>query len=194
MDGSQNCEIDMASKVDADERDVLREAYADVVPLSDRERVAPPGPPPCSSPLYDEDVEVLRELAELVDGDALFDAFPHSEEHRQWAAEGTQAGLVDRLASGEFPYQAHIDLHGRTRSEARRELIGFMSESRKRSHRCILVVHGRGNRSKNGEAVLRNSLHKWLSRGVLDRGVMAFSTALGVDGGGGATSVLLTES
>lgn len=177
------------------EDELLREAYQDVVPLEPekRERVRPPRPEPHTGERYDEDSEILEELDALVEGDAPFDSFPHKEEYRQWAAAGVHQVVVDRLADGDIPYQAHIDLHGHTREEAREALERFLKESIALGRTSVLVVHGRGKRSPEGRAVLRTAVHSWLRRGALGRLVAAYTTARAVDGGGGATYVLLTE-
>ena len=176
--------------------DLLREAYQDVVPLEPekRERVRPPAPEPATGPHYDEDEETLEELDAIANGDAPFDSFPHKEEYRQWAADGVHQVVVDRLADGDIPFQAHLDLHGLTRDEARDALERFLKESIALGRNSVLVVHGRGKGSPDGKAVLRNAVHSWLRRGALGRLVVAYTTARAVDGGGGATYVLLKES
>lgn len=175
------------------DEEVLREAFADVVPLEpgERERVTPRPRAASTGVHYDEDAEILEELDALVAGEAPFDSFPHSDEHVQWASEDCVHGVLERLADGEIPFQAHIDLHGRTRAEARIELERFLKESQARNLTCVLVVHGRGKGSPDGKPVLRTAIHSWMKRGAIGRLVLAFSTALGVDGGSGATYVLL---
>ena len=87
--------------------------------------------------------------------------------------------------------QAHLDLHGMVRAEARAAVERFLRSSRFAGKRCVIVVHGRGLRSPGGEPVLKKALVRWLSRGALAKQVLAFTSTLSYDGGGGAMYVLL---
>ena len=56
----------------------------------------------------------------------------------------------------------------------------------------MLVIHGRGQNSEGGTAVLRPALAEWLAGAAAARvGVMAFAPAPARAGGVGATVVLL---
>jgi DNA-nicking Smr family endonuclease len=57
----------------------------------------------------------------------------------------------------------------------------------------VLIIHGRGRRSKDQIPVLKERLKVWLSRGRVGRGVLAFCTARPADGGAGALYVLLRK-
>jgi DNA-nicking Smr family endonuclease len=56
--------------------------------------------------------------------------------------------------------------------------------------RCVLVIHGRGRHSET-EPILKEALLDWLAEPPVGSLVLAFSSALGRDGGVGATYVLL---
>ena len=56
--------------------------------------------------------------------------------------------------------------------------------------RCVLVIHGRGRHSET-EPILKEALLGWLAEPPVGPLVLAFSNALGGDGGVGATYVLL---
>ena len=144
------------------------------------------------APRRDDDTEALAELADLVEGRAYFD-ITNSDEFIEGIAHGLDRRLLRRLRRGYFSVQAHIDLHGRTRKEAREVLPGFIAESRKRGRRCVLIVHGRGLNSKDQIPVLKESLKVWLTRGAMSRSVLAFCTARPPDGGAGAVYVLLRK-
>lgn len=84
--------------------------------------------------------------------------------------------------------QATIDLHGQTRDEAWNTLDLFVENSLKRGLKKILIIHGKGNHTGEGESVLGPLVktyieqHKHLgARGHPDRTM----------GGSGATWVLL---
>ncbi len=115
-------------------------------------------------------------------------------ERRGEMCAGLAAGIdrrhLQRLKRGEPEAEYEIDLHGRTRSEARGDVAGAIDEARGAGARCLLVIHGRGAGSA-GSAVLKEALVGWLSSPPLAGRVMAFASALPEDGGPGATYVLL---
>lgn len=175
---------------------LLEEAYANVKPLAanDRQRVSPPPPKQGTGKHFDEDMEALAHLEGLVDGNLHFDPFPYSDEYVEWAADDATPDIKKRLASGEFPLENDFDLHGMTRREAREAIETYLTKCMRLSQSCVLVVHGRGNRSPDGIGVLRRALHFWLRKGALSKQILAFTTALAIDGGSGATYILLRKS
>lgn len=153
-------------------------------------RVGAPPPDPNRKPPKSDDAEVLASLADLCGGDGPFD-ISDSDEYIEGLGDGIDRRILKRLQNGEYAVQAHLDLHGATREEAR-ELVGrFMVESRRAGRRCVLIVHGRGLHSKDQIPVLKSSLRGWLERGQIARTVLAFATARPSDGGAGAVYVLL---
>ena len=153
-------------------------------------RVGGPPPAPRKPPPPSDDAEVLASLTDLCDGDGPFD-ISDSDEYIEGLAGGADRRLLRRLRAGEYAIQAHLDLHGATREEAKERVGRFIVESRRASRRCVLIVHGRGLHSKDQIPVLKSSLRGWLERGQLARSVLAFATARPTDGGAGAVYVLL---
>jgi DNA-nicking Smr family endonuclease len=153
-------------------------------------RVASPPPDVTPPPRKSEDAEVLAELADLCGGDGPFD-IADSDEYIEGLADGIDRRLLKRLRAGEYAVQAHVDLHGLTREDARERVARFLTESRRAGRRCVLVVHGRGLHSKDQIPVLKQAVRTWLERGQTARAVLAFTTARPVDGGAGAVYVLL---
>lgn len=137
-----------------------------------------------------EDAEAYAQLSDLVDGTGNFD-ISDTDEYIEGIAAGLDRRLLARLRRGDFAIQGHVDLHGMTRDEARIRVEGFLHESRLRSRRCVLIVHGRGLNSKDQIPVLKESVRIWLTRGRISRSVLAFATARPTDGGAGAVYVLL---
>ena len=140
--------------------------------------------------LSKDDAEVLASLADLCTGEGPFD-ITDSDEYVEGIAEGLDRRILKRLRGGEYAVQAHLDLHGRTREEARDAVARFLLESRRVGRRCVLIVHGRGNHSKDQIPVLKQAVRSWLERGQISRLVLAFTTARPHDGGAGAMYVLL---
>lgn len=178
-------------RVDDDEA-TFRQAMAGVTPLEDEPRVdaersgAPPAAP------LDAEAEAYARLADLVAGTGPFD-IADTTEHVEGRAHGVDRRLLRRLRRGDFSLQAHLDLHGLTRDEARDAVESFVARSRTLGRRCVLLVHGRGLNSRDQVPVLKPALVSWLSRGRLGRQVLAFATARPTDGGAGALYVLLRK-
>jgi DNA-nicking Smr family endonuclease len=149
---------------------------------------APPTPAPRKRP--SDDAEVLAQLADLCGGDGPFD-IADSDEYIEGLADGIDRRLLKRVRAGEYAVQAHVDLHGATREEARDRVARFILESRRAGRRCVLIVHGRGLHSKDSIPVLKQAVRSWLERGQIARSVLAFATARPTDGGAGAVYVLL---
>jgi len=82
-----------------------------------------------------------------------------------------------------------IDLHGLTQDEAWDKLDNFFRISRSRGHEKVLIIHGKGNHSKN-EGVLRELCRRYIE-------YCTFAGASGCNsaskGGSGATWVLLKK-
>ena len=82
---------------------------------------------------------------------------------------------------------AFIDLHGLTQDEAWEKLDEFFRKSRGRGFEKLLLIHGKGNHSKN-EGVLRELCRKYIENCPF-AGASGGSSAS--NGGSGATWVLL---
>ncbi|RME21815.1 MAG: DNA mismatch repair protein MutS, partial [Deltaproteobacteria bacterium] len=117
-----------------------------------------------------------------------------SDEVVEGIAAGVDAEILPRLRRGDFSVQAHLDLHGLTRDEAREKVAQFIDTSLAMGRRCVLIIHGRGRGSKDKQPVLKQSLCRWLTRSSLRKKVLAFTTARPCDGGAGAIYVLLRKS
>jgi DNA-nicking Smr family endonuclease len=140
--------------------------------------------------LSDHEREVLRELDALVSGETPF-ALVEGDEYHEGRASGVDPRVVRRLHRGEFSIQAELDLHGVDAQSAHALVDRLCADAHARGLRVVKIVHGRGRNSPGGEAVLRPSLPRWLSRGPTGKLVLAWSTAPQTDGGAGATYVLL---
>ncbi len=174
-----------------DEADEYLQAMADVEPLTGGRVLAAKEPRP--KPMLaeeDDDVLVMRQLDDLVHGETPFD-FADTDEYIEAHVTGIDRRLVRKLKRGEFSYQAHLDLHGLNREQARDAVAEFIRAAQHDSKRCVLIIHGRGSRSKDNIPVLKNKLAAWLTRGAIGRRVLAYASAKSYDGGTGAVYVLL---
>jgi DNA-nicking Smr family endonuclease len=150
-------------------------------------RRAAPKPPPQARFTRADQAEVLRESlmppadeAMLSTGDELSFRRPHVPE-----------SVLMKLRRGEFAVDAEIDLHGMNAAEAKAALREFVGAAIERHMSCVRVIHGKGRRSGPRGPVLKNIVSHWLQRA---NDVVAFGSARAVDGGSGATYVLLRKT
>lgn len=101
---------------------------------------------------------------------------------------GLSRMTLRKLRRGTWPAQDSLDLHGNTTGAARKLLQQFLQDATHRGLRCVLVIHGKGLNSQDGEGVLRKLTRHWLTQ---HSQVLAFCNAQPRDGGSGAAVVLL---
>jgi DNA-nicking Smr family endonuclease len=175
-----------------EERRLFFEAMAGVVPL-DRSRYVDPQPTALRSlpggsedPSTDAVVTALTELVASGKGYAVAD----TPEYIEGTGYGVDPSLPAALHRGRFAIQDHVDLHGLSAREAKAAFDAFLESAVRRGLRGVLVVHGRGLRSPAGP-VLKSKVALWLGSGRWRKMVLAWSSARPIDGGAGATYVLL---
>ena len=93
-----------------------------------------------------------------------------------------------RLAQGQHPIEARLDLHGMTAAQAERHLSRFIGTAAGEGKRCVLVITGKG---ANNNGVLKRLVPIWLKSPPLGAAVLAISQAIPTDGGDGALYVML---
>jgi DNA-nicking Smr family endonuclease len=84
-----------------------------------------------------------------------------------------------------------IELHGLTREQAEHVVSSAIATARRSRVRKVLIVHGKGEHSHKGIAVLRYEMANFLLNPAHAATVLAFAPADLRDGGEGATVVLL---
>jgi DNA-nicking Smr family endonuclease len=181
-----------------DDEALFLQATVGVVPLP-----AGPQPPlmisddsPARGRLPDpeaDDDAVRTELQALVRGEIRF-TLADTQDFIEGAVADLDRRTRLRLRRGDFAVQGHLDLHGLNSEDAHEALKGFIRHGQLSGKRCLLVIHGKGRNSRDGEPVLKLQMSRWLSRGAIGREVLAFCTAQPADGGGGALYVLLRRS
>ncbi len=155
--------------------------------------VAPRAPRGAPESFWHPDLDAIDELRAIVSGEAPFD-LSDGDEFIEGRAAGVSQDIVRKLRRGDFAVQGHVDLHGLTREEAKRDVEAFLRAARNGGKRCVLVVHGRGLHSKDQLPVLKDALRTWLQTARFSRHVLAFATARPADGGAGAVYVLLRRA
>lgn len=167
---------------DDEETRLFREAMKGVRPLGGGPRHSAHRAPPSPRPLQLE-ADERAVLAEMMEG-PLTDI----GEELSFRAPGLQDAVFRRLRRGVYRVGLELDLHGMRADEARRAIVDFLAECRRRDVRCARIIHGKGLRSKGQGPVLKQRLDGWLRR---RDDVLAFTSARPEHGGTGAVYVLL---
>jgi DNA-nicking Smr family endonuclease len=122
---------------------------------------------------------------------------------RRYIAEST--GLDHRLAgdgvvnhrsarkmdTGKYEVDAVLDLHGQTEEQACSRFCEFIKRGFEERKRMLLVITGKGRKSPDRQAVLREALHKWVNYPEVKSCILRFSHAAARHGGMGAYYILL---
>lgn len=148
------------------------------------ERIKPDVPVPCPD---DTDNE---HFSNLISGNIDFD-LEYSDEFMFGHVCGIDSKIFQKLKSGAYSCEAHIDLHGMTAEQAFDNLMFFVRESFLQGHRCLLAVTGKGKNSPGGFPILKREIYDWLTRDPFRRVILAFCTTQPKDGGSGAIYILL---
>jgi DNA-nicking Smr family endonuclease len=164
----------------------FHEAMADVTPLRATERIEPiPKMTPARALQRERDEQSV--LQELLDHDHDLAELETGEE-LLFLRPGYQKRLLRRLRQGQFSAVDSIDLHHMNLETAGKVLLDFLEQAFEQHFGCVRVVHGKGLRSK-GLPLLKNMTNRMLRKHPR---VVAFASCRPVDGGTGATNVLLT--
>lgn len=103
---------------------------------------------------------------------------------------GIQEGVFRKLRLGKYPIQARLDLHRRTLTQAREEILAFFKQCLRLELRTVMIVHGKGERS-NPPALIKSYVAYWLPQ-IND--VQCMHSTQQYHGGTGAVYVLLKKS
>ncbi len=158
-----------------------------VTPLAPQRRADVAVPRPAPLPRQRE-ADERAALQEALSDDVDIESLLLTDDGLSFRRSGVGPDVVTRLRRGHWAIQSQIDLHGLTREEARVALADYVRQSRRRGHRCVRVVHGKGHGSPGRQPVLKAKVQRWLAQ-MSD--VLAFAQASGPQGGAGALIVLL---
>ncbi|WP_437645039.1 Smr/MutS family protein [Sorangium sp. So ce362] len=150
------------------------------------ERAAPP------TIVADPDEEARSRMRSLVIEGIKFETTDDSEriEGRRLDVDPRE---LRRLRRARYAVDGTLDLHGLRLEAAREAVEAFVCKRQRDGDRVVAIVHGKGNHSPGGHAVLRGEIAAWLGNGRVARHVAAFTTAPDVEGGAGAVLVLLAR-
>jgi DNA-nicking Smr family endonuclease len=149
---------------------------------------ARPRPPAIARQRLQDEAAVLQEaVSDDFDVESLLD----TDEGLSYRRFDIPPEVVKKLRRGVWALQAHLDLHGLRRDEAREALGQFLREAERQGLRCVRIVHGKGHGSPGREPVLKAKVKTWLAQ---RESVLAYTHARACDGGHGALVVLLGPS
>ncbi|WP_437597276.1 Smr/MutS family protein [Sorangium sp. So ce590] len=150
------------------------------------ERAAPP------TIVADPDEEARSRMRSLVIEGIKFETTDDSEriEGRRLDVDPRE---LRRLRRARYAVDGTLDLHGLRLEAAREAVEAFVCKRQRDGDRVVAIVHGKGNHSPGGHAVLRGEIAAWLGNGRVARHVAAFTTAPDAEGGAGAVLVLLAR-
>ncbi|HIC8862526.1 TPA: DNA endonuclease SmrA [Aeromonas hydrophila] len=173
-----------------DELSLFRNEVADVRPIrNDHIRLQTAGSSPTDAQLARRQAATAEQLTlDHPSMEAVEMLDPHAIVG--FKRDGVQEGVYKKLRLGKYELQASLDLHQKTLNEARQSLVQFIADCELRDIRCLLILHGKGERS-TPRALLKSYVSAWLPQLPA---VMAIHSAERRHGGGGALYVLLRKS
>jgi DNA-nicking Smr family endonuclease len=164
-------------------------AVGRVQPVKGPQRVEHAHRPPLPEPRQrelDEQAALAEALSDEVDVESLL----LTDDGLGFRRSSIPPDVLTKLRKGHWAIQRQLDLHGLRRDEARESLSAFIREAHQHSHRCVRVIHGKGNGSPGKQPVLKSKVQRWLAQ---RQEVIAFAQASGPQGGAGALIVLLAS-
>lgn len=177
----------MPKDVSEEDKALFRKMMEDVKPLNQKAKVSYKTVPTPRQP-YSREQEKTA-----IPSYNLSDAYPNTV-HADSILSYHQASLPFRrfrqLKLGQIPWEARLDLHGLSLSEAKSQLCQFIEQQIQLGHRSLLIIHGKG--SRQGESpILKNHVNHWLRQFPQ---VLAFHSTLPRDGGSGSLYVLIKRA
>lgn len=112
----------------------------------------------------------------------------HDQDDSRYLRAGHGTDILRDLKRGKWPIGASLDLHGSTLEDARERFERFLASCLTHDVKCVRIVHGKGYGSRNGDAVLKTTVRRWLTQ-VAE--VIAYTECTEAEGGSGAVQVLL---
>lgn len=164
---------------DETDRELFRAAMGNVTPLPAPNRATPhrPAPKHYPTPAATLAAHLPDNLSDFADG----------EVPAEFLSNG-YSRLALRKARRSLTAQTRLDLHGYLTDAARKRLQTFLHDAVQKGLRCVLIIHGKGLNSRDGEAILKRLTRHWLTQ---HHSVLAFCDAPITEGGNGAVWVLL---
>ena len=172
-------------KPDNPDRQLFRNHVGDVQPVT-HDKIDPDKKKPKPYPI--KTIEDEQQVIEDMMSDIYDPADMETGEELNYSKPGVQPKTLRKLRRGQFTIDTELDLHGMNITTARETLATFLHSCHQQNQRCIRIIHGKGLRSSNKGPVIKTMVNKWLRQ---RDDVLAFCSAIPVDGGTGVAYVLL---
>lgn len=179
--------------VQPSDKELLAQAYRQVIPLRGHHRVMHEPPRrdhhPSSQTLHRRAIASEPVAHEIGPSDGAPFTFEHpAESHR---VSGVSGEALRRLRREAAQIRERLDLHGLTRDQARAIVLHFVKQAQARGIQRVIIIHGQGYGSTDGAGVLRQLTRHWLTQMPQ---VLGFITPNPAQGGKGAVAVLLRSA
>ena len=180
--------VNPPDQTEPDDAALFRATIGEVKPLAEQNRIKPQNRP--RKPMLRPTVTEPAIPDTLTDGCPAksFSDCVAEDDPAEYLHNGLSRMALRKLRRGAWPVQDSLDLHGNNRDAARKLLQEFLHEATQHGMRCVLVIHGKGTNSRDGEAVLRKLTRHWLTQHPR---VLGYCDATPRQGGSGAVLVLL---
>lgn len=132
-----------------------------------------------------------KKLGELLGGGYEFDIAVDEEDFLEALRRDAPIEALGALRRANPRVDATLDLHGMREVDVDDKLARWVREQHKKGARRLLIIHGKGLRSPQGVAVLRDCVRSTLASSIATPLVHAFASAPPDLGGTGATLVEL---
>lgn len=180
--------MSFSENIDEEDRQLFRASVGEVAPVKQKDNVPTRKDKPAPYPLQ-RMADEQQVMVELADGSNDPEILETGEE-LYFKRSGLQQRQFRKLQRGQLKIEHEVDLHGMTIASAKTALAEFLGQAAKSNWRCIRIIHGKGNNSRNGVPVIKGKLNQWLQQ--RDE-VLAFCSAQPRHGGTGAVYVLLKK-
>lgn len=108
----------------------------------------------------------------------------------EFKRDGVQSAVFKKMRQGKYDIHARLDLHKKTLSQARDEVLAFLKQAQRLDIRTVIIIHGKGEHA-NPPALMKSFVATWLEQ-ISD--VLCFHSAQRQHGGTGALYVMLKKS
>ena len=135
-----------------------------------------------------------KKLGELLGGGYEFDIAVDEEDVLEALRRDAPIEALGALRKANPRIDATLDLHGMREAVVEDKLARWVREQHRKGARRLLIIHGKGLRSPQGVAVLRDCVRSTLASSIATPLVHAFASAPPDLGGTGATLVELGRS
>jgi DNA-nicking Smr family endonuclease len=176
-----------------DDDDFFKKHFSDVIPIKkvDRIRLKKNQNNPDKKYLRkvaegNSDISQLNSRLEIVSDDYFDPVMPN--EIISFKRPGIQDSVFKKFCLGKYEIEGQLDLHGRTVSQAKSDVLNFISEALFLNYKYLLIIHGKNERDLGNPAILKSHTYKWLKE-IPE--VLACHSAQQRHGGRGAVYVLL---